>query len=66
MRAPDPRALVPKPTDFTSRLRGPEVTSRVGLWLGICFLIASVTGLYSHFQQDMPGWLTLPLSLIHI
>jgi DMSO/TMAO reductase YedYZ molybdopterin-dependent catalytic subunit len=60
MRAPDPRALVPKPTDFTSRLRGPEVTSRVGLWLGICFLIAFVTGLYSHFQQDMPGWLTLP------
>ena len=60
MRAPDLRALVPKPTDFTSRLRGPEVTSRVGLWLGICFLIAFVTGLYSHFQQDMPGWLTLP------
>ncbi|MDQ3094846.1 MAG: molybdopterin-dependent oxidoreductase [Actinomycetota bacterium] len=60
MRAPDPVALVPKPTDFTSRLRGPEVTSRVGLWLGICFLIAFVTGLYSHFQQDMPGWLTLP------
>src|SRR5680860_726181 len=60
MRVPDPRALVPKPTDFTSRLRGPEVTSRVGLWLGICFLIAFVTGLYSHYQQDMPGWLTLP------
>jgi len=56
----DPRSLVPKPESFTSRLRGPEVTARVGLWLGICFLVAFVTGLYSHFQQDMPGWLTLP------
>lgn len=56
----DPRSLIPKPESFTSRLRGPEVTARVGLWLGICFLVAFVTGLYSHFQQDMPGWLTLP------
>ncbi len=58
MRAP--AHALPRPESFTSRLRGPEVTARVGLWLGICFLIAFVTGLYSHFQQDMPGWLTLP------
>ena len=50
----------PAPTDFTSRLRGPEVTARVGLWLGICFLTAFVTGLVSHFAQDTPGWLTFP------
>jgi len=55
-----PTLPLPKPESFTSRLRGPEVTARVGLWLGICFLVAFVTGLYSHFQQDMPGWLTLP------
>ncbi len=55
-----PALPLPKPETFTSRLRGPEVTARVGLWLGICFLVAFVTGLYSHFQQDMPGWLTLP------
>jgi hypothetical protein len=39
---------VPAEDDFTSPLRGPAVTSRVGLWLGICFAIAFVTGLVSH------------------
>jgi len=56
----DVRTLVPRPESFTSRLRGPEVTSRVGVWLGVCFLVTFLTGLYSHYQQDMPGWLTLP------
>ena len=51
---------VPRPSDFTSRLRGPEVAARVGLWLGICFGICFVTGLISHFAQDTPGWLTVP------
>ncbi len=60
MRLPDPRRLIPRPQDFTSRLRGPEVTARVGLWLGITFFLAFVTGLYSHFAQDNPTWLTLP------
>ncbi len=50
----------PKPERFTSRLRGPEVTARIGLWLGVCFAIAFFTGLYSHFLQSTPGWLTLP------
>ena len=39
---------VPAEEDFTSPLRGPAVTSRVGLWLGICFGIAFVTGVISH------------------
>ncbi len=50
----------PQEQDFTSRLRGPQVTARIGLWLGICFLTAFVTGLISHFAQDTPGWLTFP------
>ncbi len=50
----------PRPEDFRSRLRGPEVTARIGLWLGICFGLAFLTGLYSHFSQNTPGWLTLP------
>jgi hypothetical protein len=41
-------ARAPQESDFRSRLRAPEVTSRVGLWLGICFGIAFVTGLISH------------------
>jgi hypothetical protein len=49
MRAPDEQS-------FTSRLRSPAVAARVGLWLGICFGIAFLTGLISHFAQspDLP------------
>ncbi len=42
---------VPSDVDFTSRLRSPAVASRVGLWLGVCFGIAFVTGLISHYAQ---------------
>ncbi len=51
---------LPSPESFTSRLRGPEVAARVGVWLGICFGVAFVTGLISHAGQDTPGWLTFP------
>ncbi len=53
-------AAAPTPQGFGSRLRSPAVTARVGLWLGICFTVAFLTGLYSHFQQDPAGWMTLP------
>ena len=39
---------VPAEEDFTSALRSPAVAARVGLWLGICFGLAFVTGLVSH------------------
>ncbi len=50
----------PREEDFTSTLRGPEVAARVGLWLGICFTVAFLTGVWSHLYQDQPGWLTIP------
>ncbi len=54
------RQLIPAEDDFTSRLRSPAVAARIGRWLGICFGLAFVTGVYSHFLQDTPTWLTLP------
>ncbi|MEQ6899525.1 molybdopterin-dependent oxidoreductase [Nocardioides sp. YIM 152588] len=36
---------------FTSRLRSAAVAARVGMWLGICFGIAFLTGLISHYAQ---------------
>ncbi|MGI8521781.1 MAG: molybdopterin-dependent oxidoreductase [Nocardioides sp.] len=42
---------LPSEDDFTSRLRSPAVAARVGVWLGICFAIAFVTGLISHYAQ---------------
>ena len=51
---------LPDVDDFSDRLRGPQVASRVGVWLGVAMTIAFVTGLWSHFQYDTPAWLTLP------
>jgi DMSO/TMAO reductase YedYZ molybdopterin-dependent catalytic subunit len=39
---------IPTEDDFTSSLRSPAVASRVGVWLGICFGLAFVTGVISH------------------
>ena len=55
----------PAPEDFPSRLRSAAVTARVGLWLGICFGVCFLTGLVSHYAQNVsqpvpfptsPGW----------
>jgi hypothetical protein len=42
----------PADTDFTSRLRSPAVTARVGVWLGITFGVCFLTGLVSHYAQN--------------
>src|SRR3954462_8145394 len=57
--------LMPRPpsdADFTSRLRSAAVTARVGLWLGICFGIAFVTGLISHYAQNADHPIPFPVS----
>jgi hypothetical protein len=54
------RDPLPRPENFTSRLRGPQVTARIGLWLGVSFGVAFFTGLISHLAQQTPGWLTFP------
>lgn len=56
------RPRVPDERDFTSRLRSPAVTARVGLWLGVCFGLAFVTGLVSHWGQTPSPWLPFPTS----
>ncbi|MEO6881968.1 MAG: molybdopterin-dependent oxidoreductase [Mycobacteriaceae bacterium] len=51
---------------FRSGLRGPTVTARIGLWLGISFAVCFVTGLVSHFLQHPPFffvWPTRPVGL---
>ncbi len=44
---------VPTPAHFTSRLRSPYVAARVGVWLGVSFLVCFVTGLISHYAQEV-------------
>lgn len=57
-----PKPRIPDESDFTSRLRSPAVTARIGLWLGICFGLAFVTGLISHWAQTPSPWLAFPTS----
>jgi hypothetical protein len=56
------RPRPPDEGDFTSWLRSPAVTARVGLWLGVCFGLAFVTGLVSHWGQTPAPWLPFPTS----
>ena len=51
---------VPTEEDFTSRLRSPAVAARIGIWLGVCFGLAFVTGLISHFAQVSDPWFPFP------
>ncbi len=45
---------------FTSRLRSEQVAAKLGVWLGVSFTVAFVTGLFSHFLQHPPAWLLWP------
>lgn len=57
---PQLKDLIPRETDFRSRLRSPAVASRVGVWLGVCFGLAFLTGLYSHLAQADYPWVSPP------
>ncbi|TDE55661.1 molybdopterin-binding protein [Nonomuraea mesophila] len=45
---------------FTSTLRSEQVAAKLGVWLGVSFTVAFVTGLFSHFTQHPPAWLLWP------
>jgi hypothetical protein len=50
----------PREADFTSHLRSPAVAARIGLALSVCFGVAFVTGLVSHWAQDTAPWFFVP------
>jgi len=52
--------LAPAPEHFTSRLRSSAVAARVGVWLGVCFGLCFLTGVYSHIAQLPDPWIPLP------
>jgi DMSO/TMAO reductase YedYZ molybdopterin-dependent catalytic subunit len=54
------RLPIPREEDFRSRLRSPTVTARLGLWLGVCFGLAFVTGLISHWAKLSHPWVPFP------
>lgn len=56
------KSMVPTEDAFTSRLRSPAVAARIGLWLGICFGVAFLTGLISHYAQNPDQPIPFPTS----
>ncbi|MEV0458748.1 molybdopterin-dependent oxidoreductase [Catellatospora methionotrophica] len=63
VRVPEPLTrLYPKnlSRQFTSRLRSPQLTSRIGRILGIAVAVCFVTGYLSHAIQHPPGWFYWP------
>ncbi len=50
----------PTPELFTSRLRSPYVAARIGVWLGVCFALCFVTGLISHYSQEVSQPIPFP------
>lgn len=62
-------APIPREDQFTSRLRSPAVAARIGVWLGVCFVVAFVTGWLSHEAQNPHTWVhfpTRPVSLYRV
>ena len=66
---------LPTPESFDSDLRGPRTAARVGVWLGLAFGVAFVTGVFSHVAQlrgaDVPlptgpAWLYLLTQGVHV
>jgi hypothetical protein len=60
-----PRGLLrrlrpPDEGDFHAAAHHRSVTSRIGLWLGIAFTVAFITGLFSHYVQHPPSWFFWP------
>jgi hypothetical protein len=52
--------LQPDEANFRSPAHHEKVTARLGLWLGIAFLLCFLTGLLSHFIQHPPAWFGWP------
>lgn len=66
MPSPDSRLgrfvqrVQPDEKNFRSPAHHEKVTARIGVWLGVAFLLCFVTGLLSHFIQHPPSWFAWP------
>lgn len=53
---------LPREENFRSPVHHERVTARVGVWLGVSFLLCFITGLLSHLIQHPPSWFWWPAS----
>lgn len=56
----------PSETDFRSAAHGEQVTARLGIWLGVAFVLCFVTGLLSHLIQRGPDWFHWPAGPVNL
>jgi DMSO/TMAO reductase YedYZ molybdopterin-dependent catalytic subunit len=54
------RRVQPDEANFRSPAHHEKVTTRLGLWLGVAFLLCFLTGLLSHLIQHPPAWFGWP------
>jgi hypothetical protein len=60
------RLQPPREEDFHAPAHHEKVTARLGLWLGIAFLLCFVTGLLSHAIQKPPSWFVWPSAPVNL
>ncbi|MFL6123355.1 molybdopterin-dependent oxidoreductase [Actinophytocola sp.] len=56
----------PREGDFHGPAHHETVTARLGVWLGIAFLLCFVTGLVSHAVQKPPSWFVWPAEPVNL
>lgn len=60
------RLQPPREEDFRSPAHHKRVTARIGLWLGIAFIVCFITGLLSHYIQKPPSWFYWPSAPVNL
>jgi hypothetical protein len=60
------RVQPPRPEDFRGAAHHEKVTARIGVWLGVAFLLCFLTGLLSHAVQKPPGWFVWPAEPVNL
>jgi DMSO/TMAO reductase YedYZ molybdopterin-dependent catalytic subunit len=58
--------LQPREEDFRGAAHHEKVTARLGVWLGVAFLLCFVTGLLSHAIQKPPSWFVWPAEPVNL
>jgi DMSO/TMAO reductase YedYZ molybdopterin-dependent catalytic subunit len=60
------RLQPPREGDFRSPAHHEKVTARLGVWLGVAFLLCFATGLLSHAIQKPPSWFVWPAEPVQL
>lgn len=60
------RLQPPREADFRGAAHDEKVTARIGVWLGVAFLLCFATGLVSHAVQKPPAWFVWPAEPVNL